>query len=103
MTDDWFWNGLPTWSPDGKHLVFVSTRNENWPDTFELVDNAELEFRLWIMDADGENQRQLHDFAFRMDGLPAGAAAHEVGGWIEERMVWLPADSISTRSATELA
>jgi Tol biopolymer transport system component len=91
LTDDRYWNGLPVWSPDGQYIAFVSTRDENWPGGFALVNNAELPFRLWIMDADGQNQRLLHEFSFRMDGLPAGAAPHEAEGWIAERMVWLPA------------
>jgi WD40-like Beta Propeller Repeat len=89
LTDDWYWNGLPAWSPDGQYIIFVSTRDENWPDNFAQVDNAGSRLRLWIMDADGGNQRPLNEFAFRLDGVPAGVPADEVGGWIEERMVWL--------------
>jgi hypothetical protein len=88
LTDDWYWNGLPVWSPDGRYLVFVSTRDENWPDNFVLSDN--VNFRLWIMGADGRDQRPLDEFTFRLDGVPAGVPAGEVGGWIEERLVWLP-------------
>jgi Tol biopolymer transport system component len=91
LTDDWYWNGLPVWSPDGKYILFVSTRDENWPDHFSQVDNARSKFRLWIMDANGGNQRPLNDFAFRLDGVPAGVPAGEVGGWIEERLVWMMA------------
>jgi hypothetical protein len=88
LTDDWYWNGLPVWSPDGKYLVFVSTRDENWPDSFVLSDN--VRFRLWIMSTDGQDQRPLNEFTFRLDGVPAGVPADEAGGWIEERLVWLP-------------
>jgi len=90
LTDDWYWNGLPTWSPDGRYILFVSSRDENWPDNFQLSENTQ--FRLWVMDADGGNQRPLDDVTFRVDGVPAGVPAEQVGGWIEERMVWLPAD-----------
>jgi Tol biopolymer transport system component len=90
LTDDWYWNGLPTWSPDGRYILFVSSRDENWPDNFQLSENSQ--FRLWVMDADGGNQRPLDDVTFRVDGVPAGVPAEQVGGWIEERMVWLPAD-----------
>ena len=88
LTDDWYWNGLPVWSPDGKYIIFVSTRDENWPDNFVLAENNR--FRLWVMDAEGGNQQPLNDFTFRLDGVPAGTAPHEAGGWIEERLVWLP-------------
>lgn len=36
---------LPAWSPDGRSIAFVSTRNGN-PE-------------IYIMDADGQNQRRL--------------------------------------------
>jgi len=88
LTDDWYWNGLPVWSPDGQQILFVSTRDENWPDNFVLAENKD--FRLWVMDADGGNQRPVNDFTFRLDGIPAGVPEHEASGWIEERLIWLP-------------
>jgi Tol biopolymer transport system component len=88
LTDDWYWNGLPVWSPDGRHILFVSTRDENWPDNF--VEAKNIRFRLWVMDADGQNQRPLNDFDFHLDGIPAGVSPEETAGWLQERMVWLP-------------
>jgi hypothetical protein len=88
LTDDWYWNGLPVWSPDGAFIIFVSTRDENWPDNFQLSENTD--FRLWIMDADGENQRPLSDSTFSLDGVPAGVPPDQAWGWIEERLIWMP-------------
>lgn len=86
LTDDWYWNGLPVWSPDGKHLIFVSTRDENWPDRFAPIENST--FRLWVMNADGSGQRPLNEFEFKLDGIPAGSPAHETAGWLDERLDW---------------
>jgi Tol biopolymer transport system component len=87
LTDDWYWNGLPVWSPDGRYILFFSTRDENWPDTLAPSDNTE--FRLWVMEADGSNQQMFDEMTLRLDGVPVGVAEHEAWGWIEERLIWL--------------
>ncbi|MCC9077705.1 SH3 domain-containing protein [Litorilinea aerophila] len=43
-------NVAPAWSPDGQHIVFLSNRDEG--------NNAGA-WRLWVMEADGSNQRPL--------------------------------------------
>ena len=53
----------PAYSPDGQHIVFVSNRG---------ADNSAGAWRLWVMDADGGNQRQLPidveiDYTFGLD------------------------------------
>jgi Tol biopolymer transport system component len=43
----------PAWSPDGNQIVYVRC------ESFEKKTEIECIYRLWIMDADGENKRQL--------------------------------------------
>jgi dipeptidyl aminopeptidase/acylaminoacyl peptidase len=43
-------NVAPAWSPDGQQIVFLSNREEN---------GEAGQWRLWVMDADGGNQRPL--------------------------------------------
>ena len=43
-------NVAPAWSPDGQHIVFLSNRQ---------TDGTTGAWRLWVMDADGSNQRVL--------------------------------------------
>jgi Tol biopolymer transport system component len=43
-------NVSPAWSPDGRHIVYLSNRDAN---------NSAGAWHLWVMDADGGNQRML--------------------------------------------
>ena len=63
LTNDPGIDGLPTWSPDGKHIAFLSTRDGQWA--------------IWVMNADGSNQRKLFD-------LPGPMGPD----WSEERISW---------------
>lgn len=42
----------PTWSPDGKQIAFVSTRQYKWKDTETKQD-------IYIMNSDGSNQTRI--------------------------------------------
>lgn len=43
-------NVAPAWSPDGQHIVFLSNRT---------AENEAGPWRVWVMNADGSNQRPL--------------------------------------------
>jgi TolB protein len=68
-------DGLPTWSPDGKSIAYVSDAGGVWS--------------VWVMNADGSNQRKLFD----MRGSPDGRVLLDRDnskGWLEERISWAP-------------
>jgi TolB protein len=54
LTTDSAHDGLPTWSPDGRHIAFVSDRSGSWA--------------LWVMRADGGGQRVLAPLPGPVDG-----------------------------------
>jgi Tol biopolymer transport system component len=56
LTDNPAREGFPTWSPDGRHIAFMSSRDEN--------------YEVYVMTSDGSVQSDLtNDLAF--DGFPA--------------------------------
>jgi Tol biopolymer transport system component len=60
-------NVSPAWSPDSRHIAFFTNRN------------GEFKWELYVMDADGSNQRPMFETA--LDGLPIEY------GFVLERMV----------------
>ncbi|MCL4298358.1 MAG: PD40 domain-containing protein [Anaerolineae bacterium] len=75
LTDNGNNDGLPTWSPDGKSIAYVSDAGGAWA--------------IWVMNADGSNQRKLFD----MKGTPDGYVLLDKDnskGWLEERISWAP-------------
>ena len=75
LTDNAAQDGLPTWSPDGRAIAFVSDRGEGWA--------------VWVMLPNGQGQRQL----FAMEGSPDGMVGGDTyasRGWLEERLSWKP-------------
>jgi TolB protein len=68
LTTDGAHDGLPTWSPDGNQLAFVTNRGGSWA--------------IWAMNPDGSNQRKLFDL-----GGGYGTGAQD---WTTERISWGP-------------
>ncbi len=73
LTENLAQDGLPTWSPDGRAIAFVSDRDGVWA--------------IWAMAPDGSNQQQL----FQIEGSPNGIIGNDKyvsRGWAEERISW---------------
>jgi TolB protein len=68
LTNNAAHDGLPTWSPDGRSIAFVSNRDGAWA--------------IWVMNGNGSNQRKL----FNLDG------SYGTGNyaWTNERISWAP-------------
>jgi Tol biopolymer transport system component len=65
-------NVSPAWSPDSRHIAFFTDRNSE-------PGNSELKWELYVMNADGSDQRPMFETA--LDGLPIEY------GFVAERMV----------------
>ena len=76
LTNDPAGDWLPTWSPDGKYIAYVSNRDGKWA--------------IWVMAADGSNPRKAFDLPGGVDGIVRDEPAWSSMGWIEERMSWVP-------------
>ena len=55
-------SGNPSWSPDGKRILFGSTRDQSSDNPLEAAE-------LYVMDADGSNVQRL-TFNDAFDGHP---------------------------------
>lgn len=73
LTEDPAEDGLPTWSPDGEAIAFVSRRGGNWA--------------IWAMAPDGSDLQKLFDIEGSPDGM-VGTDTYASRGWAEERISW---------------
>lgn len=76
LTTDAADDGLPAWSPDGRHIAFVSNRSGEWG--------------LWVMAANGNNQRLLTALPGSVDGSVEFEPDYLNKGWVEEQIAWSP-------------
>jgi Tol biopolymer transport system component len=69
LTDNGVNDGLPTFSPNGRFIAFVSDEGGKWA--------------IWAMNADGSGRRKLFD-------LNGGYGRGETYDWTTERISWAP-------------
>jgi hypothetical protein len=75
LTTDPAQDGLPTWSPNGQVIAFVSDRGEGWS--------------IQGINVDGSYQQKLLDMVSTPDGIVFFDQANSTG-WLEERISWTP-------------
>jgi hypothetical protein len=110
----------PEASPDGRHVVFMSSRDGNWEVYRVEIDGSHLQrltrnpandglpawspdgrhvafvsdrggqWAVWAMHPDGSEPRRLFGLGRSLDGRVHDAAPHEIHGWVEERISWAP-------------
>ena len=69
-------DGIPTWSPDGKMVVFASERDGVWG--------------IWAVNPDGTEEHKLFDLPGSIDGHVRDYPDYDSLGWFEERIFWCP-------------
>jgi Tol biopolymer transport system component len=75
LTEDPAEDGLPTWSPDGRAIAYVSRADGEWA--------------IWAMTPNGRERRKL----LSMRNSPHGTVFNDQNnsfGWTEERISWAP-------------
>jgi Tol biopolymer transport system component len=90
LTDAEGWDGSPTWSADGRHILFYSDRAGGW--------------RIWRMNADGSDPHPLspeNQRAFSPAIMADGRVAYSAGNWGKSRIMSVAADGSDPRPESD--
>ena len=102
LTNDRNVDGAPSWSPDGKRIVFSSTRDGHFEGDFGITDE------IYVMDADGSNQQRLTenrkndwDPVWSPDGKRIAFASDRKGDFENFEIYVMDADGSNQQKLTE--
>ena len=102
LTNDNFDDRYPSWSPDGKRIVFSSKRDEHFRG------EAGITYEIYVMDADGGNQQRLTENrnndkepSWSPDGKRIAFASDRKGDGLNYEIYVMDADGGNPQRLTE--